>query len=156
MGMENESIFDILVGCRHSSNWLCLFSRDSLVALPIGSLNETWKVKKCRLQRSYKSSDEFTSSVAPKLRSGRVWNAEEVEADSDLVCESMLEMLQLGHREGICFGDWNKPWEKMWPSDEKKAAIEPVGENLQRDRDRDRVVAYGRPRASEWVGQMEI
>ena len=44
----------------------------------------------------------------------------------------------------------------MGPSDEKKAAIEPVGENLQRDRDRDRVVAYGRPRASEWVGQMEI
>ena len=115
MGMEDESIFDILVGCRHSLNWLCLFSRDSLVALPIDSLNDTWKVKNCRLQQSYKSSDEFTSSVAPKLRSGRVWNAEEVEADSDLVCESMLQgcfsldtekvfVLEIGTNHGRIWG----------------------------------------------------
>ena len=48
---------------------ICLFSRDSPVALPIDSLVDTLKVEKCRLQQNYKySPDEFIRSVAPKVR----------------------------------------------------------------------------------------
>ena len=96
------------LGAGHTLSRLCLFSRDSPIALPIDSLEDTWKVEKCRLQQSYKySPDEFIRSVAPKVRSGRVWNAEKVleEAERDLVCESMLGMVQPGNRAGIGFGD---------------------------------------------------
>ena len=130
------------LGAGHTLSRLCLFSRDSPIALPIDSLEDTWKVEKCRLQQSYKySPDEFIRSVAPKVRSGRVWNAEKVleEAERDLVCESMLGMVQPGNRAGIGFGDWKRPWEKMGPSERNKAAIERVGENLQKER----VVGYG-------------
>ena len=130
------------LGAGHTLSRLCLFNRDSPIALPIDSLEDTWKVEKCRLQQSYKySPDEFIRSVAPKVRSGRVWNAEKVleEAERDLVCESMLGMVQPGNRAGIGFGDWKRPWEKMGPSERNKAAIERVGENLQKER----VVGYG-------------
>ena len=51
------------------------------------------------------------SSVALKVRSGRVWNAEKVldDAKRDLVCESMLGMVQPGSRAGIGFGEWERP-----------------------------------------------
>lgn len=130
------------LGAGHTLSRLCLFSRDSPVALPIDSLMDTWKVEKCRLQQSYKySPDEFVRSVAPKVRSGRVWEAGKVleGAERDLMCESMLGMVQPAKRAGIGFGDWKKPWEKMDQRERKKAAIERVGENLQRER----VVEYG-------------
>ena len=96
------------------------------MGLPIDSLVDTWKVVKCRLQQSYKySPDEFIRAVAPKVRSGRAWNAEEVleEAERDLVCESMLGMVQPGKRAGIGFGEWKKPWEKMNFEERRKAAL---------------------------------
>ena len=130
------------LGAGHTLSRICLFSRDSPVALPIDSLVDTWKVEKCRLQQNYKySPDEFIRSVAPKVRSGRVWNAEEVleNAERDLVCESMLGMVQPGKRAGIGFGEWKKPWEKMTFGERREAAIERVQENLQKER----VVEYG-------------
>jgi hypothetical protein len=94
----------------------------------------TWKVEKC--QQSYKHSpDEFISVVAPKVRSGRAWEAEkELEAEQGLVCESMLCMVQPAKRAGIGFGEWKKPCEKMSQRERKKAVIERIGENLQRQR----------------------
>ena len=130
------------LGAGHTLSRLCLFSRDSPAALPIDSLMDTWKVEKCRLQQSYKHSpDEFISAVAPKVRSGRAWEAEkELEAaERDLVCESMMGMVQPAKRAGIGFGEWKKPWEKMSQRERKKAVIERVGENLQGQR----VVEYG-------------
>ena len=57
----------------------------------------------------------------------------------DLVCESMLGMVQPGKRAGIGFGEWKKPWEKMTFGERREAAIERVQENLQKER----VVEYG-------------
>ena len=94
------------------------------------------------MQQSYKySPDEFICAVAPKVRSGRAWEAgKELEAaERDLVCESMLGMVHPAKRAGIGFGDWKKPWEKMSQREKKKAVIERVGENLQGLR----VVEYG-------------
>ena len=130
------------LGAGHTLSRLCLFSRDSPVGLPLDSLMDTWKVEKCRLQQSYKySPDEFVRAVAPKVRSGRVWDAsEELEgAERDLVCESMLGMVQPAKRAGIGFGEWRKPWEKMNQRERQQAAIERVKENLHRER----VVEYG-------------
>ena len=61
------------------------------------------------------------------------------EAERDLVCESMLGMVQPGKRAGIGFGEWKKPWEKMTFGERREAAIERVQENLQKER----VVEYG-------------
>ena len=61
------------------------------------------------------------------------------EAERDLVCESMLGMVQPGKRAGIGFGEWKKPWEKMNFEERRKAALERVQENLQKER----VVEYG-------------
>ena len=113
------------LGAGHTLSKICLFSKDSPVGLPIDSLVDTWKVEKCRLQQSYKySPDEFIRAVAPKVRSGRAWNAEEVleGAERDLVCESMLGMVQPGKRAGIGFREWKKPWEKMKFEERRKAA----------------------------------
>ena len=72
------------MGAGHTLSRLCLSSRDSPIALPIDSLEDTWKVEKCRLQQSYKySPDEFIRSVAPKVRSGKVWNAEKVLEEAE-------------------------------------------------------------------------
>ena len=72
------------------------------------------------------------SSVALKVRSGRVWNAEKVlkEAERDLVGESMLGMLQPGNRAAVGFGDWKRPWERegpQWRNDAPGAPATPGG-----------------------------
>ena len=61
------------------------------------------------------------------------------EAERDLVCESLFGMVQVGKRAGIGFGEWKKPWEKMNFGERKRAAIDRVQENLQKER----VVKYG-------------
>ncbi|KAL5247864.1 hypothetical protein ACHWQZ_G019680 [Mnemiopsis leidyi] len=48
-------------------------------------------------------------------------------------------MVQPGKRAGIGFGEWKKPWKKMNTEERKKAAIERVQENLNKER----VVEYG-------------
>jgi hypothetical protein len=52
----------------------------------------------------------------------------------DLVCESMLGMVQPAKRVRIGFEEWKKPWEKTNQLERKKAVIERVGENLQGQR----------------------
>ena len=81
-----------------------------------------------------------------------MWNAEKVldDAERDLVCESMLGMVQPGNRAGIGFGDWKRPWEKMGPRERNKATIERVlsgGEPSERTRS-----WLWESGTSEWVG----
>ena len=95
---------------------ICLFSQTSSVALPIGSLSDTWKLEKCRLQQSYQQFfDDMIRAIQPQVRSGRVWRPDkELDcAERDLVCEEVRGMVQPYSRAGIGFGEWKKPWKKM-------------------------------------------
>ena len=125
------------LGAGHTLSRLCLFSKDSGVALPIDSLLDTWKVEKCRLQQSYNTSpDEFVRAICPKVRSGQVWKAEDAltNAERDLECEAVRGMVQPHLRAGIGFGEWKKPWEKLSDKEKEKAIMERVTENLNQER----------------------
>ena len=59
------------LGVGHTLSRLCLFNRESCVALPINSLQDTWMVEKCRLQQSYNhSSDKSLKALKPMVAAG--------------------------------------------------------------------------------------
>ena len=125
------------LGAGHTLSRLCLFSKDSGVALPIDSLLDTWKIEKCRLQQSFNTTpDAFVRSIEPKVRSGTLWSAQTTlsNARRDLECEAMRGMTQPHFRAGIGFGDWVKPWERMSEREKQIAVIGRVKENINQER----------------------
>jgi hypothetical protein len=126
------------LGAGHTLSSLCLFSNDSGVALPIDSILDTWKVEKCRLQQSYNTTpDTFVRSIEPKVRSGRLWSAEDTlrNAQRDLECEAMRGMTQPHFRAGIGFGEWVKPWERLSKKEKEDAVIGRVKKNIEQERE---------------------
>ena len=115
-------------------NFLILI--ESSVSLPIDSLQDTWKVEKCRLQQSYSTSkDKLVQAVQPTVASGRKWKAaDEIKAATrDLECESFRGMVQPHHRAGIGFGEWQKPWERMSERERQRAVMERVKKNIEQE-----------------------
>ena len=122
------------LGVGHTLSRLCLFSRESCVTLPIDSLQDTWKVEKCRLQQSYNnSSDKSLHALKPMVAAGRKWkpNDELRAAERDLECEATRGMIQPHFRAGIGFGEWKKPWEKMSSKEKNKEVISRVKKNTE-------------------------
>ena len=144
------------LGAGHTLSRLCLFSSDSGVALPIDSLLDTWKVEKCRLQQSYNTTpDTFVRSIEPKVRSGRVWSAEEAlrSAKRDLECEAVRGMIQPHSRAGIGFGEWAKPWERMSEKEKEEAVMGRIKKNIEQERESQ----YGTlEMQSRWVAWREV
>ena len=100
-------------------------------------VQNTWKVEKCRLQQSYNTTpDTFVKSIAPKVRSGRVWSAEDSlrSAERDLECEAMRGMIQPHFRAGIGFGEWVKPWERLSKKEKEEAVMSRVKTNIEQER----------------------
>ena len=126
------------LGVGHTLSSYCLFSESSSVALPLDSLSDTWKVEKCRLLQSYQtSSDSLIKSIKPQVRSGRSWKPEKelLDAERDLVCESVRGMVQPHLRAGIGFGEWKRPWDMMSKTEKEKAVMDRVKKNIGRERE---------------------
>ena len=124
------------LGVGHTLSRLCLFSKESCVALPIDSLQDTWKVEKCRLQQSYNnSSDKSIQALKPKVVAGRKWKPEEElrAAERDLECEATRGMIQPQLRAGIGFGEWKKPWDKLSFKEKGKEVIDRVRKNTDHE-----------------------
>ena len=125
------------LGAGHSLSRLCLFNTESSVRLPLDSLQDTWKVEKCRLQQTYTSSqDEVILALQPLVRSGRKWKATEEleEAASDVRCEVVRGMIPPHPRAGIGFGEWRRPWEKLSDRERRGVVIERVRERIDQER----------------------
>ena len=124
------------LGVGHTLSRVCFFSRESSVSLPIDSLQDSWKVEKCRLQQSDNTSkDKLIQAVQPTVASGRKWKAvEEIRAaERDLKCEAVRGMVQPHHRAGIGFGEWQKPLERMSEKERQGAVMERVKKNIEQE-----------------------
>ena len=125
------------LGVGRTLSSFCMFNKQSSVSLPIDSLQDTWKIEKCRLQQSYNTSkDQLVQAVKPIVASGRKWTAAEVikNAGRDLECEAVRGMVQPHHRAGIGFGDWQKPWDRMSQRERQRAVMERVEKNMEQER----------------------
>ena len=125
------------LGVGHTLSRVCMFSKESSVPLPIDSLQDAWKIEKCRLQQSYNTSkDNLIRAVHPRVKSGCKWKVDKEldDAERDLECEAVRGMVQPRFRAGIGFGDWNKPWERMTTKEKQSAVIGRVKENIDQEK----------------------
>ena len=121
------------LGVGHTLSKLCMLSKNSPVAIPLDGLVDVWKVEKVRLQQSLDyARDEVVRRIKPEVRSGRIWSARDElkNAEADVRFEAVRGAVYTGKFQGLGYGDYVQPWEKLSKDDKNKAVMARVKKNI--------------------------